>query len=109
MRLSPKARMNRMFTNGRCLDVALDHGVCNEPGFLIGLENMPGVVDTPIKAKPDATQMAFMVRLICCKHALKRISRRLLCVSTWGTPIMQSVTGSCDRCCKTLMRQFSAH
>jgi class I fructose-bisphosphate aldolase len=59
MRLSPKARMNRMFTNGGCLDVALDHGVCNEPGFLQGLENMEGVVGTLIDAKPDAIQMAY--------------------------------------------------
>ncbi|WP_112312142.1 class I fructose-bisphosphate aldolase [Pseudogemmobacter bohemicus] len=59
MRLSPKARMNRMFTNGKCLDVALDHGVCNEPGFLVGLENMPRVVDTLIGARPDAIQMAY--------------------------------------------------
>lgn len=59
MRLSSKARMNRMFTNGGCLDVALDHGVCNEPGFLRGLENMENVVSTLIDAKPDAIQMAY--------------------------------------------------
>ncbi|MCZ4292168.1 class I fructose-bisphosphate aldolase [Hoeflea alexandrii] len=59
MRLSSKARMNRMFTNGGCLDVALDHGVCNEPGFLRGLENMETVVSTLIDAKPDAIQMAY--------------------------------------------------
>lgn len=59
MRLSPKARMNRMFTNGKCLDVALDHGVCNEPGFLIGLENMAGVVNSLIEARPDAIQVAY--------------------------------------------------
>jgi len=59
MRLSSKARMNRMFTNGGCLDVALDHGVCNEPGFLHGLENMERVVGTLIDAKPDAIQMAY--------------------------------------------------
>ncbi|TIO80359.1 MAG: aldolase, partial [Mesorhizobium sp.] len=59
MRVSSKARMNRMFTNGRCLDVALDHGVCNEPSFLVGLEDMPGVVDALIRAKPDAIQMAY--------------------------------------------------
>ncbi|MDP3525326.1 MAG: class I fructose-bisphosphate aldolase [Hoeflea sp.] len=59
MRLSPKARMNRMFTHGGCLDVALDHGVCNEPGFLKGLEDMERVVDTLIAAKPDAIQMAY--------------------------------------------------
>ena len=59
MRLSSKARMNRMFTNGGCLDVALDHGVCNEPSFLRGLENMENVVSTLIDAKPDAIQMAY--------------------------------------------------
>ncbi len=59
MRLSSKARMNRMFTNGGCLDVALDHGVCNEPSFLRGLENMENVVSTLINAKPDAIQMAY--------------------------------------------------
>ena len=31
MRLNQKARMNRLFGGGRCLDVAIDHGVCNEP------------------------------------------------------------------------------
>ena len=59
MRTSPKARMNRMFTGGCCLDVAIDHGVCNEPGFLVGLEDMAAVVDTLIAAKPDAIQMAY--------------------------------------------------
>ena len=59
MRISPKARMNRIFTNGGCLDVAIDHGVCNEPGFLVGLEDMATVVDTLIAARPDAIQMAY--------------------------------------------------
>jgi class I fructose-bisphosphate aldolase len=59
MRISTKARMNRMFTNGGCLDVAIDHGVCNEPSFLAGLEDMGRVVDTLIRAKPDAIQMAY--------------------------------------------------
>lgn len=59
MRISPKARMNRMFTHGGCLDVAVDHGVCNEPSFLVGLEDMAGVVDTLIVAGPDAIQMTY--------------------------------------------------
>jgi len=59
MRTSTKARMNRMFTNGGCLDVAIDHGVCNEPGFLVGLEDMPTVMDTLIRARPDAIQCAY--------------------------------------------------
>ena len=59
MRISSKARMNRMFTHGGCLDVAIDHGVCNEPGFMVGLEDMARVVDTLVGAKPDAIQMAY--------------------------------------------------
>jgi len=51
--------MNRMFSNGGCLDVAIDHGVCNEPSFMVGLENMPEVMDTLINAKPDAIQCAY--------------------------------------------------
>jgi len=59
MRMSHKARMNRLFTNGRCLDVAIDHGVCNEPTFMPGLENMEAVVDQLVSAEPDAIQMNY--------------------------------------------------
>ena len=59
MKISPKARMNRLFTNGGCLDVAIDHGVCNESSFMVGLEDMPRVVDALIRARPDAIQMAY--------------------------------------------------
>lgn len=57
MYLTNKVRMNRLFSNGRCLDVAIDHGVCNEPSFLDGLEDMSSVVGQLVKAKPDAIQM----------------------------------------------------
>ena len=59
MRVNTKARMNRLFGGGRCLDVAIDHGVCNEPSFLVGLEDMTGVVDRLVKAAPDAIQMNY--------------------------------------------------
>lgn len=59
MRMSQKARMNRLFTNGRCLDVAIDHGVCNEPGFMVGLEDIGSVVDQLVAARPDAIQMNY--------------------------------------------------
>jgi len=53
------ARLNRLLHNGRCLDIAVDHGVCNEPGFLDGLEDMPRVVDQLVDARPDAIQLNF--------------------------------------------------
>ncbi|QPB23660.1 aldolase (plasmid) [Rhizobium sp. 007] len=59
MRDNRKIRMNRLFGNGRCLDVAIDHGVCNEPSFLDGLENMPAIVNALVDAKPDAIQMNY--------------------------------------------------
>lgn len=59
MKITSKVRMNRLFRNGGCLDVAVDHGVCNEPSFLNGLENMPRVVEMLVAARPDAIQMTF--------------------------------------------------
>ena len=54
-----KVRMNRLFHRGKCLDVAIDHGVCNEPSFLNGLEDMAGVVKQLVDADPDAIQMNY--------------------------------------------------
>lgn len=59
MRNNSKVRMNRLFGSGRCLDVAIDHGVCNEPSFLSGLENMQTVVKALVDAAPDAIQMNY--------------------------------------------------
>ena len=59
MKILSKVRMNRLFRNGGCLDVAVDHGVCNEPSFLNGLEDMPRVVEMLVGARPDAIQMTF--------------------------------------------------
>ena len=36
MYLTKKVRLNRLLNGGRCLDVAIDHGVCNEPSFMTG-------------------------------------------------------------------------
>ena len=53
-----KVRLNRFLgADGRCLDVAIDHGVFNEPSFLDGLEDMPAVVGALVRAGPDAIQM----------------------------------------------------
>lgn len=53
-----KARLHRFLAaDGRCLDVALDHGVFNEHAFLDGLEDVPSVVRSLVAAGPDALQM----------------------------------------------------
>lgn len=54
-----QARLNRLLKAGRCLDIAVDHGVCNEPSFLAGLEDMPMVIDQLVAAQPDAIQLNY--------------------------------------------------
>jgi DhnA family fructose-bisphosphate aldolase class Ia len=51
-------RLNRLFAaDRRCFDVAIDHGFFNEPGFLTGIENMAGAVESVVDAAPDAVQL----------------------------------------------------
>ncbi len=53
-----KARMNRLFAaDGKCFDVAVDHGFFNEGTFLAGIEDMQRTVSTLIEAAPDAIQL----------------------------------------------------
>jgi fructose-bisphosphate aldolase, class I len=52
-------RLNRLFAaDGRCFDVAVDHGFVNEAAFLTGIEDMPAVVRTLVDAGPDAIQLS---------------------------------------------------
>lgn len=52
------ARMNRLFApSGHCFDVAIDHGMFNEPSFLPGIEDMARAVRVVAEAGPDAIQL----------------------------------------------------
>jgi DhnA family fructose-bisphosphate aldolase class Ia len=52
------ARVKRLFgTSGNCFDVAIDHGMFNEPGFLNGIENMHNAISIVAAAAPDAIQL----------------------------------------------------
>jgi class I fructose-bisphosphate aldolase len=52
------ARLTRLFgPSGNCFDVAIDHGMFNEPGFLGGIENMARAVGVIASAAPDAIQL----------------------------------------------------
>jgi fructose-bisphosphate aldolase, class I len=56
--MASTARLNRLFaTDGRCLNVAIDHGFFNEVSFLAGIENMQNAVSTLVAASPDAIQL----------------------------------------------------
>ena len=53
------ARWNRLFApDGRCLDVAMDHGFFGELSVWRGLEDLPGAVRTVAAAGPDAIQLS---------------------------------------------------
>ena len=54
-----KVRLNRLLNQGKCLDVAIDHGIANEPDFLIGLEDIAEVMKNLIVARPDAIQVNY--------------------------------------------------
>jgi len=50
-------RVKRLFNNGRCFDIAVDHGFFGEGTFLAGIEDMQAAVNTLITAAPDAIQL----------------------------------------------------
>jgi len=55
---SSKFRFHRLFgADGKCFDVAIDHGFFNEFGFLSGIENLGQAVRTVVEAAPDAIQL----------------------------------------------------
>lgn len=57
--MSTRARINRMFSvQGKCFDVAIDHGFFNEFSFLSGIENMKNAVETIVRAGPDCIQLS---------------------------------------------------
>lgn len=56
--MSVLPRLNRLFAaDGKCLNVAIDHGFFNEWPFLSGIEDMPRVVRRLVDARPDAIQL----------------------------------------------------
>ena len=56
-RVNPRAK--RLFApDGRCFDVAVDHGFFGEPAFLSGIEDMPRAIRTLVEAAPDAIQLS---------------------------------------------------
>ncbi len=53
------ARLNRLMgSDGKCFDVAIDHGFFGELGFLAGIENMDAAIKAVVAAAPDAVQLS---------------------------------------------------
>ena len=56
--MSVLPRLNRLFAaDGKCFDVAVDHGFFGERSFLTDIEDMRKVVDILVDAMPDAIQL----------------------------------------------------
>jgi len=52
-------RLNRLFAfDGRCFDVAVDHGFFGEAAFLAGIEDLEVALDVLVEAAPDAIQLS---------------------------------------------------
>jgi fructose-bisphosphate aldolase, class I len=57
--MSVQPRLHRLFApDGKCFDVAIDHGFFNEHSFLGGIESMPATIRTIVDASPDAIQLS---------------------------------------------------
>ncbi len=70
--MSVHPRMKRLFSpQGKCLQVALDHGLANEPSTLPGMENMQRVVSVVAAANPDA-----MILTIGQAHWLQDLAQK---------------------------------
>jgi len=56
--MSIQPRLNRLLaSDGRCFDVAIDHGFFNQYGFLEGIEDIQETLRVVCEAQPDAIQL----------------------------------------------------
>ena len=52
-------RLNRLFAaDGKCFDIAVDHGFFGEEAFLAGIEDLERAIATLVAAGPDAIQLS---------------------------------------------------
>ncbi len=57
--MSITPRLNRLFaSDGKCFDVAVDHGFFGERSFITDIEDMHAVVQKLVEANPDAIQLS---------------------------------------------------
>ncbi len=57
--MSVEPRLNRLLAaDGKCFDVAIDHGFFGEISFLPSIENMAKAVRTVVSAAPDVVQLS---------------------------------------------------
>jgi len=88
--MSVTYRTNRLLgPDGKCCEVALDHGVHNEPSFLAGIENLGKVVDQLVSAGADALLLSMGQAHLLQNHAGRQkpsLVVRADPTSFYGTP-----------------------
>ncbi len=85
-----KPRLNRLFgRDGKCIEVALDHGIHNEWSFLPGIENLHITVDTLVAAEPDAILLSIGQAQLLQEHRGRQkptLVVRIDPTNLYGTP-----------------------
>lgn len=87
-------RLNRLLAaDGKCFDVAIDHGFFDEPAFLAGIEDMRVAVDRVCRAMPDAVQLSpGMARHLQDRTGIKpALVLRTDVANVYGTPLPSSL------------------
>jgi fructose-bisphosphate aldolase, class I len=101
-------RLKRLFNNGRCFDVAVDHGFFGEGTFLAGIEDMKSAVDTLIDAAPDAIQLTLGQAKLLQSHTNPHkpaLVLRTVVVNLLDLPGRPELRDSCIRNIMTLKAQ----
>ena len=88
-------RLHRLLAaDGRCFDVAIDHGLFHEPSFLPGIEDMRIAVARVIEAAPDAIQLGpGMARHLQSRPGKKpALVLRTDIANVYGRPLPRALT-----------------
>ncbi|MCC6425596.1 MAG: aldolase [Phycisphaerales bacterium] len=88
------ARLNRLLAaDGKCFDVAIDHGFFDEASFLTGIEDMRLAVARVCEAMPDAVQLSpGMARHLQEKKGTKpALVLRTDIANCYGTPLPRTL------------------
>lgn len=93
--MSVTARLNRLFgEDGKCFEVAIDHGVHHEVSFLSGIENMPQAVGIVAAGAPDALLLSIGQTRILQEIRSKQkpaLALRTDPTNIYGTPVPDHV------------------
>ena len=93
--MSTDYRLKRLFAaDGKCFDVAVDHGFFGERSFLNGIEDMQAVIHVLVEADPDAIQLSIgqapLLQSIAGKHKPALVLRTDI-ANLYGSALPRSI------------------